>query len=280
MSMSRLIQSDLLRPLVYAPLRHLYRLITRPKYRSDTILASRLEDVPRFQPCKLKVAGLDLEIPDAASFLSAYREIFTEEIYDFTFDGESPAILDLGANIGLSVLYFKRRFPKARITAFEADPGIFSYLQKNLAANGFGDVELHNKAAWNKNERLRFDAEGADGGSVTSEGTGNTIEVEAIDLDDFLRGRHYDFIKMDIEGAEEQVLPVCKDHLSGVRYIFVEYHSRRNRPQCLAGIIGILSSAGYRLSVETLHATPVPFVKKESDDAGFDLQLNIFGWRE
>ena len=48
----------------------------------------------------------------------------------------TPRILDCGANVGLASLFFRRLYPQARITAFEADPALFAILEANLDANG------------------------------------------------------------------------------------------------------------------------------------------------
>src|SRR5688500_10055596 len=58
--------------------------------------------------------------------LHACREIFVREIYRFETDIRNPVIIDCGSNIGLSVLYFHKSYPGARILAFEPDAGNFS----------------------------------------------------------------------------------------------------------------------------------------------------------
>ena len=76
------------------------------------------------------------------------REIFEEGEYWFASDKAHPTILDCGSHIGLSVAWFKRRFPKAQIIAFEPDPDSFRLLQTNVAVNGFQNVELLNVAVY------------------------------------------------------------------------------------------------------------------------------------
>lgn len=49
-------------------------------------------------------------------------EIFIRGEYFFETEKTAPVILDCGANIGLATLFFKRIYPKARITCGEADP--------------------------------------------------------------------------------------------------------------------------------------------------------------
>ena len=268
----------LFQPFLFEPLRHFYRLFANKQYRAWSLLESSMRKVSRFTPCQATVHDLRLSMPDAASFLSAYKEIFIEEIYAFPFDGDEPVILDLGANIGLSVLFFKKLYPKAKIIAFEADPKIFSYLRENIYGNGLTDVDLVNKAAWNKETKLLFCSEGADGGRAASAEDENLIEVDAVDMAQYLEGKKIDFLKMDIEGAEEFVLPACTKFLPNIGRIFVEYHSRADRKQCLDQLLGILSEAGFTLHVHSILSSPSPFTEIRTV-SGFDLQLNIFGWR-
>ena len=269
----------LFKPFFYEPAKHVYWLLRDPEYVKWCIQDAKLGHIRRFRECKTRVHGWDILIPDSASFLSAYKEIFVSRIYQFNFPSSPPRILDLGANIGLSVLYFKRLFPEAKITAFEADPIIFEYLEKNVYGNGFKDVELINKAIWHEKTILKFHAEGADGGHISDAIDEKGIEIETVNIDEFLEGKQFDFIKMDIEGAEDTVFPACKGHLSDVKYVFVEYHSRIGQEQKLADIIGLMTEQGYRIDVHSIVNSKRPYVQKTSS-SGFDLQLNIFAWKE
>lgn len=271
--------AGIFRPLYFELIRHLYRLFTCEHYRAFSCLESRLSKLPRFTPCKAKICGMHLLLPDAASFLSTYKDIFLDRIYDFSFDGDEPRILDLGGNSGLSALFFKKLYPKAHITVFEADPAIFSYLHNNIHGNGFTDVELVNKAAWNSDTELIFYSEGADGGRIASVEDCNLIKVDAVNLAEYLQGKKFDFLKMDIEGAEEFVLPACRECLPNIGRIFVEYHSKVGKQQSLDQLLSILIGAGFRLQIHSAFSSPSPF-KAVRTCAGYDLQLNIFGWRE
>ena len=84
---------------------------------------------------------------------------------------------------------------------------------------------------------------------------------------------------MDIEGAEELVLPACREGLADIPFIFVEYHSRIGRCQRLDHIFKVLADAGYRVHLQSLAPARSPFLGV-TEQGGFDLQLNIFGWRE
>ena len=269
----------LLRPLIAGPARHVLRLLRDPEYRTLMRLETVLGGQPRFRACRARAYGWALEIPDAASFLSSYREIFVEGLYAFPWAQRPLRILDLGANIGLSVLFFKHAHPQAEIVALEADPGIFACLERNVHGNGFRDVELLQRAAWTSDTRLSFRRDGADGGRAVPTGDGQgTIEVEAIDIAALASRRPFDVIKMDIEGAEAIVVPALRPVLGGVRYLMVEYHSVAGRSQSLATVLQVLEENGFRVHAHSVISSPRPFVELREHD-GFDLVLHLFAWR-
>lgn len=259
--------------------RHCLRLVTDKWYRTLFCLAASFGNTPRYVACETSINGCKLRFPDSASFLSAFEEIFVNNIYEFTFQGDAPRILDVGANTGLSVLFFKKLFPNAVITALEPDPHIFEYLVANIHGNGFTDVQLLNIAAWHKDTTLKFSSDGADGGHIAFADEMNWIDVPAINMSRFLRENKVDFLKMDIEGAEELVIPACAEVLTGVSYVFIEYHARVGKRQDLDLILTTLSDAGFRYNFHCGCKSPKPF-RQIVVQSGYDLQVNIFAWRE
>ena len=159
----------------------------------------------------------------------------------------------------------------------EADPAIFRCLERNLSANAIGGVELMNRAAWTGAGRVRFLPDGADGGRAVA-GAAGDIEVEALDLPALLASRTFDVIKMDIEGAEAQVLPACREGLARARFVALEYHSPIGEPQALAEILGVLGDAGFRVHIHDAITSPTPMLGV-APHAGFDLQLNLSAWK-
>ncbi|MBW2066772.1 MAG: FkbM family methyltransferase [Deltaproteobacteria bacterium] len=266
-----------LRPVLSSTARHCLRLIREPDFRTLCRLAFRLRHQPRYESFNIGLHGWNLSVPDKTSFIFSYEEIFVDRIYEFP-GGKMPKILDLGANMGLSVLFFKRLFPDATITAVEADPKIFEHLVQNVHGNGFDDVILMNRAAWIKETMLKFEAEGADAGHICEEGADGVIETRAIDVAELLERESYDFVKMDIEGAEKAVIPHCKGALNRVSYIFVEYHSEVATPQGLGEVMKVLSDSGFRLHIHALRTSRNPFMQRLKWGR-FDMQLNIFGWK-
>lgn len=213
-------------------------------------------------------------------FIHSLKEIFIDKVYSFKSDKKSPLIIDCGSNIGLSIIYFKQLFPDSEIIGFEPDPKSFEILKRNMKAFSLAGVELINKAVCKQNDVLVFDSKGSIGSSLTThpEKANNPIEVQAVSLDDFIKDREVDFLKIDIEGAEHEVLFSCKEHLSNVKNLFVEYHSLPGEKQILSDLLLILRNAGFRYYMrEAWENLKHPYVSQKT--IKFDLQLNIFAYR-
>jgi len=238
----------------------------------------RLRRQPRYTPGVSNLAGLNLEYADAASFDFIFREVFDRQIYRFRSAKSAPVILDCGANIGLSVLYFKRLYPEAKIVAFEPDPKVFEVLRRNVAIAGLQDVRLEQSAVWNCDGELTFMSEGADAGRVTAIDEATTrCNVKAVRLLDWL-DREVDFLKLDIEGAEYSVIQDCAERLANVKTLFVEYHSFVGQPQVLPELLSLIRQAGFRFFCDERCNVSQPFWEIRPH-LGMDFQLNIYAYR-
>ena len=240
----------------------------------------KLRSMPRFQPGHPRFLGGKVESVDSASFLYMCKKLFAEEIYRFRSATDHPYILDCGSNIGLSILYFKRLYPAAEIIGFEPDPAIHACLERNVRTFGHSGVTLFRKGVWSSATTLTFSQEGADGGRIGDRGLGDqrTVSIETVRLRGFL-DRPVAFLKIDIEGAEGEVLRDCRDRLNTVHRLFVEFHSFQDRPQDLESILAWLSEAGLRYYVQTTGTVSRrPFLDREIS-AGMDMQLNIYAYR-
>ncbi len=239
----------------------------------------RLVNFPRFKETSTKFFGKSIKLVDAASFLFTFKEIFEEEVYKFASDTGKPYIIDGGANIGLSIFYFKRLYPGAEILAFEPDPNVFKVLESNIESFGFSDVTLLQKGLWKEGGQVRFYAEGSDGGRIALDSDNkNIVSVETVSLRKYL-GKPVDFLKLDIEGTETKVLEDCRELLKSVKNIFLEYHSFSKSPQTLDTILGILKEAGFRYQIHHIGVfSRHPFVERKILN-DMDMQLNIFGFK-
>lgn len=242
-----------------------------------------IEGIPRFTPFSTNARNYSIEVCDGASFQSMWDEIFVKEIYKFTPARDNPVILDIGANIGLSALYFSEEFPAGNIHAYEPDPEVFEYLVKNIKRNKASNVSIHNIAIWKENCELAFHNHGADAGYLAQTVDHNhTIQVKALSFKDLITpfADRISLLKMDIEGAEVETILSFVEGLAKIDNIFVEYHSFENQPQYLNKLLTALSDAGFRYKIFNVHKNMPnsPFINKRKY-GNMDLQINIFGFR-
>ena len=247
-------------------------------YKAEiTDITNHGKDKPRFTEDNVLFNGFEWKIPDFASFCAQLHEIFLDEVYGFKSSSNNPIIIDCGSNVGVSIAYFKTIYPQSQIIGFEADPNIFSYLENNTKQ--FQNIELYNKAVWTENKQIQFFCQGADGGSIVNE-FDNTCTTEAIRLKDVLsKYNRVDFLKIDIEGAETEVLKDCREELRKVENIFIEYHSIKKHPQNLDIILSILSENGFRYYLEGLSKGQKSPLITPFENVGMDLQVSIWGKR-
>jgi FkbM family methyltransferase len=262
----------------------LLALYKRMNASDQTKQLEELMKLPRFNETTFNFKGVELRMPDAASFRFMFKEIFKQEIYKFRSQNRKPFIIDAGANIGLSLIYFKSIYPESEIIAFEPDNSIFNYLQKNISQFNYKDVQLIKKGLWDKETLLAFNSEGADGGSIIHAKSNNNIElsnseISVVSLNTYLT-KSVDFLKMDIEGTELKVLKDIEKNLNLVQRIFVEYHSFIGEEQCLSDILEILKRAGFRIYTSNPGNISIPSpLLGYGNYNNMDFQLNIFGVR-
>jgi FkbM family methyltransferase len=236
----------------------------------------KIKEIPRYTLTKVKFLGKELNIADNASFLEMTKELFFKNIYDFKTNNKTPYIIDCGANIGLSVIYFKKLYPKSKIVAIEADPNIYNVLTQNILSYDFSDVQCINSAVWINSEGLHFSAEGSWGGYLLSgsEIEEKTIEVKALDLRKII-DRKIDFLKIDIEGAETEVLIHAQDLIvKYVDHLFFEWHSLRDERQQLGRILKYFEDNRFRYHIKESISRETPFTNRPN--TRMDSQLDCF----
>ncbi len=211
--------------------------------------------------------------------VKTYKELFVQEIYRFTAKHNSPLILDCGANIGLSSIYFKTIYPNAILHAYEPDSKLFDVLKQNIESNKFSNVHLHQAAIWIADTELSFDNKGSEASHIDLSGTSANM-VKALSLANLLsQFEHIDLLKMDIEGAEYEVVQSCVAHLHKIENFFLEYHGKVNETHKLVTLLDIVKTAGFnvyiKMAADNLQS---PFAQKNTGEI-YDVQLNIFCYK-
>lgn len=215
-----------------------------------------------------------------SAFYTTYKELFEKNIYEFKPSNSKPIIIDCGANMGLSVLYYSKTFPNAEIFAFEPDQSVLPFLEKNILEQQLTNVTLYKKAVWNKEEVLTFYTDKNMGGRIGVEYRDQTpIKIQAVRLKDFIN-QPIDMLKMDIEGAEYEVLKDCVEVLHYVNNIFLEYHSFYNEEQHLDDILRIFKQQGFRYHLKQSFSRGKPFVSRGIVCEKYDMAINVYAYKE
>lgn len=240
----------------------------------------RIASSPRFSTGSTLILGKPFKYHDGASFAVTYKELFINEIYRFNPSNRVRTIIDCGANMGLSVLYFADSYKEHTILAFEPDKDLFKLLEENVVTFGLKNVKLFNKAVWDKSETLRFFTDGGMGGRVQNAYVRQEPKlVEAIPLLDFLTN-DVDFLKIDIEGAEDRVLRSCRSKLKNVKHIFFEYHGDIRKRQTLHELLQMFQEEGFHYHIKESAARRRPFIDTDLICEAYDMAINVFCYRE
>lgn len=198
-----------------------------------------------------------------ASYAHLFNEILVDQQYYFVADKENPFIVDCGSNIGISVLYFKMLYPRSTILAFEPDRDAFLCLVANLKANRIESVIAEERALSSRAGPtiLYYDQgnPGSLGASTIRERMPKEMRaVQAVRLSEYL-DREVDFLKMDVEGAEGDILEEVsrQGKLSLMRRMVIEFHHHITKDaDLLSRLLGLLEGAGFGYQVQARAETP------------------------
>jgi len=165
---------------------------------------------------------------------SVYRDILLQGEYDFDLPFFPKTIIDAGANIGMSSIYFAHKYPEAKVIAIEAEASNFALLAQNVRP--YRNIIPVHAALWNHDGEISVCEPGPSIGAgnwafITHEGPG--VKVRAITMRTLLKemlGGSVDLLKMDIEGSEKEVFESC-DWISGARCMMIDLHDRI-KPGC------------------------------------------------
>jgi len=138
---------------------------------------------------------------------------------------EGSVFVDLGANVGYYTLIASRLVgSRGRVYAVEPVPSTAAILRLNVILNKLDNVIIIEKAAWFTKEKVNLRIPGSDYGYASVvRGYGKSMLVEACPLDELLQDvDHIDILKIDVEGAEYEVLKGAKNTLHKTKCIVLE----------------------------------------------------------
>ena len=231
-------------------LRLLFYMAIKPSlvYRSlatflnSRILSFSIYDLRR-RPILVYVRDNGVGTTTIAEFFSPHSVIMPPALPTFY----PKVIYDLGANVGVSSLFFASLYPNASIYGFEPLPENLEVCLLNYRGIA-NQSQVFPWAIGSKTGRATFDCKNdSRGGRLEtahhdpSLQTTSQIQVMMISVADLIDQEGLpppDFLKIDVEGAELDVLEGIKGHAHSVRLIYLETHGEKLRRNCLLWLEG------------------------------------------
>lgn len=185
-----------------------------------------------------RLYGRGIDVPllcrHGSSDRDVFRLIYVEHEYAALQLDSPRLIVDCGANVGYSAVYFLSRYPDARVVAIEPDPANFALLSCNLAPFA-SRVRLIQAGIWSREVPLRLARsifrDGREWATQVHEtGPREAGEIRGISIDSIMateRASHIDLLKMDIERSEVVVFGSGYENwLPNVNHILIELHDQ------------------------------------------------------
>ena len=174
-----------------------------------------------------RIPGVQLIFPSDAGWI--VPEIFVGEVYDRFFKlASNSVVLDIGAHAGAFSVKIAKKVHRGLVIAVEPHPSSFKFLIQNIRINKLRNVIPLNVALCRKTGKTRLYLTSGAHTSSTMRRTNRWLEVPAETLDNVVRRlklRRVDFIKIDAEGAELEILKGGEDILKSNRLkLSMEWH--------------------------------------------------------
>lgn len=187
---------------------------------------------PSKELIQFSIKGLDhpLYLRNHSSDLPTFYQIFSFKQYRLKNKIQPRFIIDCGANVGYSSIYFSSVYPDATIIAVEPEISNFEMLVKNTAS--YKNIKCIQKGIWNKSTNLEIVDNGGGYWNFRTKEVAhkNNNTIKAISIDDIVTLYNIDSIdllKIDIEGAEKELFEANYEHwLPLTKVMIVELHDR------------------------------------------------------
>jgi len=196
------------------------------------------------------LANSTLHFRRGESDLRVFRQIFQDQEYFHFPEGLNPkVIIDAGANVGYSAVWFAEKFPKARILALEPFPTNVQLLKKNVKS--YPAIEVIPCALWFEDTTLSLHDPGKGAWGIEThpmtQVKGQVAQAFSIDsICIKYQISQIDILKLDVEGAEYEIFKFGPlDWLDRVRLVQMETHESR-KPGVQKLVDEIFASRGFQ----------------------------------
>jgi len=182
-------------------------------------------------------------------------------------------LLDVGGNIGsITIPIAEHVGPTGTVHIFEPSPKFFSIIKKNIALNNFDDRATTHQVAVGSSVGTVFLNESVSDDTTNHIAASGTA-VPQDTLDSFTSSiPHIDFLKIDVEGYELEVLKGAKETLQKTNTLYIEFITQQlkragAKPESVIAILNLY----FHLFTKAQDETLIPFVFSPSETIHIDL---------
>jgi FkbM family methyltransferase len=223
--------------------------------------------------------GVKLRLNDLlkGGFLFKNYEEEKQKVFQLLI-GEKDVFFDIGANIGLHSYFVQKKIPGVPIYAFEPLQGNIDYINEVIANNHFTDIHIVPSAVGNSNGTVYFDVQHNNSvGNITEQQTGIEVPITTLDLYVEKNGIIPTILKIDVEGAEGDVLKGSEQLIAEHQPVFViELHT----PEQDLLVAKFLLDRGYeiyRLNEEIINEQHKLLLTIKNKNASWPDKDGVFG---
>lgn len=180
--------------------------------------------------CKIRPKGFkyNIELRTNTSDYDVFLQIFALNGYTFDIDLVPKVIVDCGANIGLTSIYYSNKYPQAKIIAIEPEKSNYETMVKNTC--NYPNITCINKGVWKKTCMLEIIDENVSNWEFMVRESNSKTGISALSIPDLIKEfkiSQIDILKMDIEGSEKEVFEEnIVSWIPFVKVLIIELHDR------------------------------------------------------
>lgn len=199
---------------------------------------------------KIRENNQNFKIRKGTSDFNVVLDIFGTNSYKINCNFKPKFIIDAGANIGISSLYFNMKYPEASIIAIESEKSNYKLLCENISE--IKNIKPINAGLWNKNGFIEVKDIGLDKwGFIVQDTDGNNPnKITAITIDKIIELYNIDkidILKIDIEGSEKEVFE-NSNWLDRVDILIIELHDRMKKG-CSQSVLNSVMKFDFSLQI-------------------------------
>lgn len=212
--------------------------------------------------------GIKIVGPRSCPIYSIVDEIILRKIYNpkYLNIGNNDIVVDIGANVGIFSI-FASSFTKNKILAYEPLLLNIKYLKRNIKINNLQNISVFEEAISNKNgETYLYITESSAGnllfnrnieGKLFKKTVVRTSTLERIFQVNKLS--KIDFLKLDCEGSEGDILSSSVKLLKYIKKMALEYHDNVSKLDH-ENIVKLLSKNKFKVSIKSDENSPFGFI--------------------